>query len=342
MGKKVVTRIEQPNKNIAMPIDQYGRYGIVAQQIKDFKKQKKQQKIKILDIGGYKGEIHRFFTSKEADITIVDLYDSKDKNYVKGSALDLPFDDNTFDYVVSFEVFEHIPRKHRELFISEALRVGSGSLILTAPFSGDHDEVLRSEVSVNEFWRTMYGDDHPWLKEHIDYRTPKRTELESILKAKRLPFVSVGNNDLILWNFMVSFNYLTTQFRGSGLNPEVQEFYNKNTHYFESNAQSYYRYIYTIGADAKLLKEANYNRTKDIISDVDKQEKSIELIQRVFVAIAADVKRLKSEQRKEVRLLSRKLEERIKLYDSLVEELQAIKATSLRYRLRQLKQFKKR
>lgn len=306
---------------LQMPIDQFGRYFIVAQAIKELAKQNNQKSFKILDIGGYKGEIHRFFSSDEASVTVMDLNDSSDKNYVKGSALDIPFDDNSFDYVVSFEVFEHIPRSSRQKYIEEAMRVSKGTFILTAPFSGDGNVVSKSEVYVNSFWKVMHKEDHKWLQEHIQYKIPKESELESILGENRLNFVKIGNNDLVLWNMMLSFNYLTTLFRGDGLNSDVQSFYNQNATVLESGSSAYYRYIYVIGKGAEIIKSKN----KKQITESEKVDKINQLTNKVFSSIALDVKSALNDKQLEIHKVSKMLEERIKMYDSLAQELESIK-----------------
>lgn len=303
---------------LAMPVDQFGRYGIVAQKIKELAKSKGQGQITILDIGGYKGEIHRFFNKTDASITVLDLYESNDKNYVKGSALDMPFKDNSFDYVVSFEVFEHIPRIDRTKYVEEAMRVSKGTFILTAPFSGDNDQVLKSEEYVNSLWKSMHGEDHRWLQEHIVYKTPKEKELEDILTDKKLDYKKIGNNDLILWNMMLSFNYLTTLFRDSGLNPEVQSFYNKNAEILESNTDAYYRYIYVIGTDSSILGEEKGAS----ISVAEKRDKTNQLINKLFISTSRDIKESFATKQLELDRVAKELEQRIKMYDSLNKEFE--------------------
>lgn len=318
MDIKTTKNIDDDQSLLSMPIDQFGRYGIVAQKIKELVKAKGQKKVTILDVGGYKGEVHRFFNENEALITVLDLFESNEDNYVKGSALDMPFEDNSFDYVVSFEVFEHIPRDDRVKYIEEATRVSKGTFILTAPFSGVDDEVLKSEEYVNNLWKSMHGENHIWLHEHILYRTPKEVELEDILKDKKLSYKKIGNNDLVLWNMMLSFNYLTTLFRGSGLNPDVQRFYNQNAEVLESNSDAYYRYIYVIGTDAALLEgEKNIQ-----VSSTEKIEKTNQLINEVFLSISKDIKKSLDSKQSELDKAAKELELRIQMHDSLNKELE--------------------
>lgn len=239
-----------PSSELEMPIDQYGRYKTVAQIVKDLKKRSGQKKVKILDIGGSNGETHRFFSPDEAEITIIDLDEARGKNYVRGSALDMPFENKSFDYAVSFEVLEHIPREHRATFIQEAMRICKGEFILTAPFAGKHDEVFKSEIYVNKLWKNIHHQNHKWLCEHIEYRTPKTEDLEKILKQQNLKFQKIGNNDLLAWNLMLSFSTFTTIFEASGLNPDIQAYYNEHAQTIDSNTDFYYRFIYVIGRDS--------------------------------------------------------------------------------------------
>lgn len=59
----------------------------------------------------------------------------RDINYIKASALNIPFEDNKFDQVFAFDVIEHLPQNTEEKFISELIRVAkNGSeIIFTTP-----------------------------------------------------------------------------------------------------------------------------------------------------------------------------------------------------------------
>jgi hypothetical protein len=308
-----------PDALLRIPFDQYGRYLMVSNTIKELASLKKQKKFTILDVGGYNGSLHYFFEKDRAAITILDVYDSKDADYVKGTALKMPFKDNFFDYVVSFEVFEHIPRADREQFIKESLRVSKGSVLLTAPFAGANEEVVDSEKLVNGLWKSIHQKDHQWLHEHIIYKTPKVEELEAILRTQKMPYKKVGNNELLLWNLMQSLTFLTTMYRDSGVSGDVQEFYNQNLQDIESITDKYYRYIFLIGGDSKRsLKSMNQD------SKENDPKKTYELINRIFLSIKEDVAKLKKDWQAAANQVDG-LKEQVQ---SLQQEVDAIKSSS--------------
>lgn len=328
---------------LEMPIDQYGRYKTVAQIIKDLKERSGQKKVKILDIGGSNGETHRFFSPDEAEITIIDIEEGKGKNYVRGSALDMPFKSKSFDYAVSFEVFEHIPREHRETFIKEAMRVCKGEFILTAPFSGKHDEVLKSEIYVNKLWKSIHHQNHKWLCEHIEYRTPKTEDLEKILKQQDLKFQKIGNNDLLAWNLMLSFSTFTTIFEASGLNPDVQAYYNDNMQTIDSNTAFYYRFIYVIGRDLNRIGSYSIKQTP--------AEQKIQtlnlLIHKIFITMSdyvleknLSMQKIVNDCNKELDTSNRQiatLRARLNQYEDTIKDIKDSKAYRLALMARQLK-----
>lgn len=241
-----------------MPFDQFGRYYIAYSIITELMAAEPNTQVTILDIGGYRGSLQKFFQNeKRVKITTLDIYENiADKDYIHGSALAIPFDDNTFDFTVSFEVFEHIKRSDREKYITEATRVTKNPFILTAPFSGREDEVGHAEIALDSLWRQVNGTAHPWLEEHIAYKTPKTNELEEILRVQKLQFQRFGNNPLPLWDLMQAFTFLRTTYTDHADDVALQRFYNLHLAELESNAQHYYRYVYLISKQKLKTKPA--------------------------------------------------------------------------------------
>jgi 2-polyprenyl-3-methyl-5-hydroxy-6-metoxy-1,4-benzoquinol methylase len=99
----------------------------------------------VLDVGCSGGwMIEEAFNQKAKGYTGIDI--NKDsiqvaqKKYPKGefkvgSAIEIPFEDKTFDVVMAFDVLEHIPKNTEKIMFTEINRVlkPTGSLILSTP-----------------------------------------------------------------------------------------------------------------------------------------------------------------------------------------------------------------
>ena len=100
----------------------------------EFIKEYVEQGASVLDVGCGNGRLLDVFENTEIEYTGIDF--SKELisiaqnergtkgTFLHGSALALPFDDNSFDTVFSIAVLHHIPSKeYRQRFVSEAYRV---------------------------------------------------------------------------------------------------------------------------------------------------------------------------------------------------------------------------
>jgi SAM-dependent methyltransferase len=102
---------------------------------------------------------------------------------VVGSAESLPFDDESFDVVLSLEMLEHIPAALREPSLSEMLRVlrPGGRMIVTFP---SDETALELDAWLNESYRRKSGSEHPWAREHLEMGVPSSDEMAAL--ARRL------------------------------------------------------------------------------------------------------------------------------------------------------------
>ena len=138
-----------------------------------------EEKFTILEVGG-RGNFLRRFLPNDA-ITILDVDDSNEENYIKGDGRKLPFKKNIFDIVVSTDVLEHIPPDDRTRYLEEQIRVAKQAIILSGPLYTS--KVARLEKQANNYYRKLTGKDHPWLKEHIEYGLPEASKIETIFKS---------------------------------------------------------------------------------------------------------------------------------------------------------------
>lgn len=179
------------------------RYMIITGLIKDIEK-KTNSKLKILDVGGYNGAIQDFLPDN--DITIVDLKEDKDaKNYIQVDGSKLPFEDGSFDVVISSDVLEHVMQDNREIFIKEMLRVTNDYFILCAPFGTEN--VMKAERLCDSFYKSMVNESYIWLKEHMEFVLPKKQWLSGLLKEGTASSINFSHTSLDLWSLMLCSNF---------------------------------------------------------------------------------------------------------------------------------------
>ncbi len=235
-----------------LPFDQYSRQMIVATLINKALRPDAKAKLKIIDIGGHKGKTQEFLPSDE--VTILDVFDESYQGYVKGDATKIEFADDFFDIATSFDVLEHIPRPLRPAYLSEALRVSKLGVFIAVPVDGNDCKTADAEVLLNEVNKELFGEDHRWLKEHIDLQIPSQEEMQKLLGKSGAHFVSVPNNQLADWIilqtliFMASQNSLATQ----AVN-DMNTWCNEHCLELESGVDCSYRRIFFVSKNAKMV-----------------------------------------------------------------------------------------
>lgn len=256
---------------LKLPFDQYSRQ-IQALKLIDSLRINGQS-FKILDVGGYKG-VTGALHSKDK-VTVLDIFDVDEPNYVKGDALDMDFTDESFDFVVSFDVFEHIADKDRKRFVSEIARVAKNAVVIAAPVRTTENE--HSEKLLNGLFKQVQGVDHPWLIEHIENGIPTYTQAENELQENKLHTLVLPSNDIRLWVAMQSVIFLGSKY------PELSsQIDNLNDHYnklgpFDGAIALHENYRHIVfGAKqqktVELIKSSIPMRNFSLASQIDVQE----------------------------------------------------------------------
>ncbi len=249
-----------------LPFDQYSRQLIVSRLIDaTIRHTSKKQKLKVIDLGGHKGKTSEFQPRDE--VTILDVFDVSYKNYIKGDATKTDFTDNYFDAAVSFDVFEHIPRSQRKAFVAESLRISSFGVFVAMPVDTDN-KVASAEVLLNDFYKTAYSEDHPWLKEHIEYKIPTENEIQELVKNEGAEMVSISTNQVGDWQLMQMLIF------ASGSNEDITKdiqaintWYNQNINTLDANVDIGYRKVFFISKNKEnvaLVKNAIEKFSKKI------------------------------------------------------------------------------
>jgi len=247
----VVKPTKQRENLLDLPFDQYSRQYVVKELINRGLRTKKQS-FKIIDLGGHKGKTQQFMPTDE--ITILDVFDEEYAGYIKGDATNMTFADKAFDIACSFDVFEHIPRSKRLAFIREALRVTTQGVFIAMPVDEPGKAVSRAEETLNAAHHTLYGSDHQWLKEHIDYRIPNKKEVETLIEEAGAAFVSLTSNQITDWQLLQSIIFIAARNPHATLAAqELNRWYNQHIGELEKAVDNGYRGIYFISHDKALV-----------------------------------------------------------------------------------------
>jgi ubiquinone/menaquinone biosynthesis C-methylase UbiE/flagellin-specific chaperone FliS len=227
--------------------------------------------MRILDAGGG-GGLLRSLLKKDKIVVMDTLASSPD--YVLGDITHAPFESQSFDLVISTDVYEHIQPAKRAEAISEMLRLSKNFAILGAPFYSS--EVEKAEVTANNFWLKATGEPHRWLREHIENKLPHENELESLMKKSGYEFYKFGTNNLFMWLILMLFSFHAErcQIPQDKLG-EVWRFYNDNFADLGDFEEPTYRKIYLIGNRGTLPKLSLY---KDRRIDRLKQHRLTSLV----------------------------------------------------------------
>ncbi len=175
----------------------------------------------MLDVGcgyGEKIEIHKDLIEREItglDMDVLRLKEAEKRGIktVSGSALDLPFEDNSFDLVTSFHVIEHIKPGQVNIFIKEILRVlrPDGHFVIITP------NRRRVTSFINMFLRLIkknirypMNPDHKleYTIEDLEKLFQNATEIKQIkispIGLIRLPFLEISKIPKFLGRYRYS------------------------------------------------------------------------------------------------------------------------------------------
>ncbi|MDB5178135.1 MAG: hypothetical protein JWN01_78 [Patescibacteria group bacterium] len=227
-----------PNKELyELAFDQFSRQYQAKRLIESVRSKRR---LKILDVGGNNGKTRQFFPNDE--VMVVDLYDIEGPGYTKASALDLPFGDKSYDIVTCFDVFEHIPAPDRQRFLNEVNRVAKSYVLVAAPF--DTEFVGEAERELNGYYKKITGNEHRWLKEHIDNGLPKQTEIEQFFNENKIAYQTYNSNNILLWTAMQNLIFLADSVKAPERISNLNRYYNQNLSNVGDSQEPSYRRIY--------------------------------------------------------------------------------------------------
>jgi predicted SAM-dependent methyltransferase len=261
---------QMASNNQNLSFDRFSRHNTVATAINSLRA--KNQKFKILDVGGYRGVTRDFHPNDE--VTILDVEDVDDPGYVKGDGSGLHFPDNSFDFVVNFDVLEHIPQNKRESFINECWRVAKIGTFIATPVRTKPNEV--AEEKLNSIHKQLYKQSHRWLHEHQQYVLPEKSIVERVFQDLGAHTLINGSNEIVMWTLLQAAVFLNARFtEGSKHIEDLNKIYNSLADSDEAvNSEDNYRIIFSsfkkqadmVAAEADIKKMSKFKPEDRILA----------------------------------------------------------------------------
>ena len=131
---------------------------------------------RVLDVGGLPGQLNGYLP--ESEVVAANVTEPAD---VLIPPDHLPFGDGSFTATTSLDALEHVPPANRAGFVAEMLRVTERRSVLCCPLGSPEHDALEAEI--DDWYRQLTGDGHPWLREHLEHGLPTLASLEALYGA---------------------------------------------------------------------------------------------------------------------------------------------------------------
>ena len=237
-----------------VPFDQYQRYQICKNLIDEFSGSG--VTVKVLDIGGYtvgpdgKGWLPAVEFMPQHEVIVIDTVDSSIENYIKGDGGNLPYDDNSFDFVITNDVLEHVLPNDRESFLREIIRVSRYYVILNFPYYTAKNEL--AEKILHEYSINVFNYENKMLYEHILNGLPTINSIDYFLDHLNLKYCHYFSSDVDNWVKLMGLRFWLEKHR---IEPNVIDYIHAyyNEFHFDSdmNLDQGYRVTYIIAKSEK-------------------------------------------------------------------------------------------
>jgi len=220
---------------LTIPFDQYGRLRI-AQHLTEMlydeisaRNEDSTRRLRILDVGGYPGNLLDFVDPNKYDLTILDVVpdDGTIPGYLQGTGLGLPFPDGSFDVVTSLDVLEHIPDPDRPAFLGEIMRVARHAAFLINPIQSIQADV--AEETLDEYIRWIMDAQQAQLAEHREFGLPDFSKTAGQFSKAGWQTTTFKLANVYNWLFMmVAKHYLISlrDEKASAFEQALDRFYN--------------------------------------------------------------------------------------------------------------------
>ncbi|AWB46184.1 hypothetical protein DCC85_19805 [Paenibacillus sp. CAA11] len=237
--------------------DIYQKYKVIEDYVNSFRHHK--ESFKILEVGGRDSWLPKLLPSDT--VYCLDTEVLSGENFILGNALNMPFEDNEFDFVVSADVLEHIQNNDREKFILEHARCAKIASMIIAPHYSKQASLEEKDI-LEKYKQMSGGESYRWLDEHNENGLPISRAMEDILNKGNLNYKMTFMGWLPLWNFMLNLSHHIVFFNWKYENVykrfnQLNKFYNQQISKYDWNPSEdgSYRMIITIYKEAEIPSE---------------------------------------------------------------------------------------
>jgi hypothetical protein len=220
------------------PFDQYQRYRDVRVAVDIIQSWQKDVPLHILDIGGT-------FTTLEflSNYRVVAANrDIEDGIKLRCDGTKLPFENNSFDVVVTVDTLEHLPASQRQAFVDELLRVTASYAIITGPFANGYNEL--AEVTFNDFLVEGLGIEDRFLLEHQQNGLPNLDMCLQWVSKLAEHSITIPSGYLHHWLPLIAIRYYLNRFsNGLSISMDLDRLYNYKCYWSDHKSPSYRQVI---------------------------------------------------------------------------------------------------
>jgi GT2 family glycosyltransferase/glycosyltransferase involved in cell wall biosynthesis len=256
-----------------VPFDQYQRYEICKRLIDEFA-HNTDRKLKVLDIGGFfigpnNGEplLPGVEFLPKHDVLVIDTIEASVKHYMKSDGRNLPFEDNSFDFVIANDVFEHVPPNDRERFMLEIIRVSKNYVVMNNPYYTPKNAL--AEKILYEYIINVLHSEHKMLQEHLLYGLPRIDFMRSVLEKNQFIYSYYFSGDIDNWiHLMLLRHELISRKINSSVVNYLDSFYNEFHFENEMNLSEGYRATFIIAKsdENRLINQNFFERIDKTVS----------------------------------------------------------------------------
>ena len=202
----------------------------------------------ILDVGGYSSRktiADEFFNSLTyTSINIGNAWYQDVSADILYDGFNIPFENNSFDYVISVDVLEHVTKMKRLRVISEIVRVASKRAVVVTPFRLPGVETDESYIlDICERYGIVSP---PSLVEHELYGLPLLSDIEEYVSALGGTY-KYATNKKDYWSLQTAMLWNTISLNGDSerINREVQKLQEEQlkSQPYPQNAKNAYRCV---------------------------------------------------------------------------------------------------